>query len=129
MIVVDASAVIDALTDTPRAAAVQRQLELAGQVAAPELLFVQAASAVWRLVRAGALPEQDADRALTNIAGLSLDVMPHRVLLSHAWALRASVGLADAFYLACASQLGTSLLTTDARLARGHHGIAVTLIS
>ena len=128
MIVIDASAVIDALTASPRGAAVQQQLEQADQVAAPELLFAEVASALWRLVRADAVMEGDADRALATIARLNVVMVPHRALLPHAWALRESVRIADAFYLACATRLRTSLLTTDARLARGHHGVPVTLV-
>jgi predicted nucleic acid-binding protein len=43
--------------------------------------------------------------------------------------MRSGVRIADAFYLACAAGMDTSLLTTDARLARGHHGVPVTLVT
>ena len=84
---------------------------------------------MWRLVRAGVLSDRDASRGIEAVGAMDVELVPHRGLLPQAWAFRESVRIDDAFYLACAAQLGTSLLTTDARLARGHHGVPTTLVS
>lgn len=104
-------------------------LEAADAVAAPELLLVEVASAMWRLVGAGVLTDRDARRGIEAAGAMDVELVPHRGLLAHAWDFRESVRIGDAFYLACAAQLGTSLLTTDARLTRGHHGVPTTLVS
>jgi len=126
---VDASALVDALARNRRSEAVRMHLQSADAVAAPELLLVEVASALWRLVRAGAINDSDARRGIDAVATMDVELVPHRALLPQAWAFRESVRIGDAFYLACAARLGTSLLTTDARLARGHHGVPTTLVS
>lgn len=117
MIVCDASAIIDLLLGRPSAAAVARALE--GQaLAAPELLPVELASTLARLERGGVVSPQAADVALRDVLELPTELIDHRTLLPAAWALRGSVRVADAFYVACAAYLDAPLVTCDGRLAR-----------
>lgn len=129
MIALDASALIEKLTFSPLGRSVEHLLVRAERVCAPDLLYVEVASSLWRLVRSGQLRSEDAGSAMAELHDLPLLALPHRELVSRAWQLRESVRIADAFYLACADASATSLLTTDRRLARGHHGVPVTLVT
>jgi predicted nucleic acid-binding protein len=129
LIVVDPSAVVDLVAVTVRSGAVRSQVELAGRLVAPDCLFVEVCSAVWRLCRAGELTAGQADRAIVDLRRLPLAVIPGRGLIESAWSFRQAHRISDSFYLACALSVGATLLTTDARLARGHHGVPITLVT
>jgi predicted nucleic acid-binding protein len=129
LIVVDAGAVVDLVAVTGRSGAVRSQVELAGRLVAPDCLFVEVCSAVWRLSRTGELTASQSDRAIADLRRLPLAVIPSRGLIGSAWALRRANRISDSFYLACALSVGGALLTTDARLARGHHGVPITLVT
>lgn len=120
MIVVDASMVVDDLI-------AGRALD--GPLVAPDHLFVECASAFARLARAGALDPSDADAAVRLLGDLPITLIPTRTLLATAWALRASVAISDAFYVACALVTGGTLLTHDRRLARAATAVGVDVQS
>lgn len=128
MLVLDASAAVDLLLRTPRgeriAVAVATQ-----DLLAPELLDVEVCSALARLHRSGEVSASDADAAVARFAALPVDRLSHRLVLARAWALRAELRVADAFYVSCAELLRCPLLTADARLARAAlPGVTVTLV-
>lgn len=125
ILVLDASAVVDLLVDTASAAMVKQHLELADDLFAPDLIYPEVTSALWRLVRSGEVTTSDADRAVDHLTSMPLEAVPMGPLVSRAWDLRDSVRIQDAFYLACADHLTSPLLTSDARLGRGHHGVPV----
>ena len=64
------------------------------------------------------LPEQHALKALATSQRLGLRRHASRHLWPRAWELRANLSAYDALYVALAEQLGTTLLTADARAAR-----------
>jgi predicted nucleic acid-binding protein len=123
MIVVDASAVLEALLRTPAAQAVEKWLFDPRQTLhAPHLLDVEVAQVVRRYATNG---EIDADRgraALADLADLPLRRYPHDFLLPRVWDLRNNLTAYDAVYVALAEALDAPLLTRDKRLAaaRGH---------
>jgi len=127
LVVVDASAVVDLLRggDLGRRVAAH----LGDALVAPDLLYVEVASAFARLVRAGSLEIRAADDALRRLAHMPVSPTSASLLLSRAWQLRDRVRTADAFYVACAEIFRAPLLTTDARLgAAALPGIAVTVV-
>lgn len=127
--IVDASAVVDALAETRRADAVLMQFDRARWLAAPHFIHVEVASALWRLARSGHLTDAASETAIQRLRELPLTAIDEAVLLRPAWSHRTSVRVSDAFYLAAAELTGAPLLTTDARLARGHHGVSIILVS
>lgn len=128
MLVLDASAAIELLLDTRRGRRVAAAVS-SGQVVAPELLDIEACSALARLERTGALGRVDADRLVEELASLPVERFPHAVLVQTAWGLRDRVRVADAFYVACATVAGAPLLTCDRRLSRAALvGVTVTLV-
>lgn len=128
-VVVDASAIVDLLVDSPQGRAVGQQLRTAEEVFAPDLLLVEVACALWRLERGGALTSDVSERAMDDLITLPIDYVPQLGLIPAAWALRTSVRIADGFYVALAQELRAPLMTTDLRLARGATDIAVITVS
>jgi predicted nucleic acid-binding protein len=117
VIVVDASVLVPGLVDDGRDGDAAR-VRLRGEVlAAPELVDLEVASVLRRLVLAGSLPLRHADLALADLVELPLQRAAHRSLLARCWQLRSNVTVYDAAYIALAEALGALLVTADARLA------------
>ncbi len=117
MIVVDASVLVPGLVDDGRDGDAAR-VRLRGEVlAAPELVDLEVASVLRRLVLAGSLPLRHADLALADLVELPLQRAAHRSLLARCWQLRSNATVYDAAYIALAEALGALLVTADARLA------------
>lgn len=118
MIVVDASAVIEVILDTPAAEAVGAKLgESHGSLHAPHLLDVEVAHVLRRFTAAGAMDDRRGRGALADLADLPISRHPHDFLLPRVWALRHNMSAYDAVYVALAEVLGATLLTRDRRLA------------
>ena len=118
MIVLDASALVEVVLALPQRDWVLAHL-VGEDVAAPPHQLAEVASALARLERAGVLGADDAVRALDDAAALPQRVEALTPALMHrAYALRASLRVADSFYVALAERDDAVLLTTDRRLAR-----------
>jgi predicted nucleic acid-binding protein len=118
MIVIDASAVIDLLLDTPRAGAIDRRLSSSGQtIHAPHLLDVEVIQVIRRFWMGKQLDKKRAAEAISDYADLPIERYPHQLLLGRIWELRQNLTAYDAAYVALAEALDVPLLTTDARLA------------
>jgi len=116
-VVVDASALVDVLVGTARAAAVRERLQ--GAVwHAPAHLDAEVLSALGRLSRAGHLQQAEVDERLALLASMPLHRQLLPPLLPGAWARRIDLRLVDALYVELAAQLQAPLVTTDQRLAR-----------
>lgn len=129
MIVVDASAVLEVLLRTDRAAAVEVRLFGGGTLHAPHLLDVEVAQVLRRYERSGTLSPDRGRQALGVYLDLQLERYPHHPFLGRVWALRANVTAYDATYLALAEALDAPLLTTDRKLADvPGHGALVEVV-
>ncbi len=124
MIVLDASAAIDLLLDTPpHATAFAARIGAApGGAAAPHLLDVEVGHVLRRLVRQKAVTASRARAALDDLLDLPLVRYGHGPLVHRALDFRDSLTFYDAVYVALAEALAAPLLTRDAALARsaGH---------
>ncbi|GAA1505110.1 type II toxin-antitoxin system VapC family toxin [Nocardioides humi] len=117
MIVLDASALVDVVTDQPAKPAVLEHLEQ--PIAAPGHQLAEVLSAVARMARGGLLDAAAAAAAMADAAALSQDQVPlDDELLARALALNDRVRALDGLYVALAERLACPLLTTDARLKR-----------
>lgn len=124
MIVVDASAVLEALLRTPAARAVEQRLfEPFRTLHAPHLLDVEVAQVVRRYAANGEIDAERGRMALADLTDFPLHRYPHDVLLPRVWDLRNNLTAYDAMYVALAEVLDAPLLTRDKRLAAspGHH--------
>ena len=124
MIVVDASALLEALLRTPVSRAVEKWLFDAGHTLhAPHLLDVEVAQVIRRYAMAGEIKIERGRAALADLADLPLERYPHDLLLPRVWELRNNLTAYDAAYVALAEALDAPLVTRDRRLAAaaGHH--------
>lgn len=122
MIVVDCSAVVDALTSADPVTDLHDVL--AGEeLSAPALLDFEFVSALRGLTRRGHLTTDRAEDALTDFDDLAIRRWPSAdALRRRAYQLRDTMSAYDAAYVVLAEALDCTLLTRDARLARsaGH---------
>jgi predicted nucleic acid-binding protein len=118
VIVLDASAAVDWLVQTAAAQRIESRIFSGKQsLHAPELLDLEVAQVLRRLVREGALSASRAEAAIQDLLGLRIVRYPHSVLLPRIWQLRHNLSAYDAAYVVLAEKLGATLLTRDARLA------------
>jgi len=118
VIVLDASAAVDWLLQTAAAQRIESRIFSRHQsLHAPELLDLEVAQVLRRLVREGALSAARAEVAIEDLLDLRITRYPHFVLLPRIWQLRHNLSAYDAAYVVLAERLGATLLTRDARLA------------
>ena len=118
MIVVDASAVLEVLLNTPDGAGIAARLFAEGETLyAPHLLDLEVTQVLRRYARAGQLSALRGVEALEDLSDLPLVRYPHEFLLRRIWELRETVTAYDAVYLALAEVLAAPLVTRDAALA------------
>ncbi len=130
MIVVDASAILEVLLNTPTGGKVAARLRTEGETLhAPHLLDVEVAQVLRRYALAGTLDESRGDEAIADLELLPIERYPHGELLKRIWQLRDSLTAYDAAYVVLAEALEARLVTCDARLSRAHgHEAQVELI-
>lgn len=119
MIVVDASALVYALTETGPAALDVRQLFGRETCHSPHLIDAEVGQALRRMAMRGVVLDKVAEVTLTNAAQVIDERHEvHGQLSSIAWTLRHRVSFYDALYVALAVILDAPLVTADARLTR-----------
>jgi predicted nucleic acid-binding protein len=123
VIVVDASALLEFLLQTPLGRRVETRLfRDEDELHAPHLADVEVTQALRRLVRAGEVSPGRATEAIADLADLDLFRHSHFDLLGRAWQLRENITAYDAMYVALAEALDASIVTCDVPLANapGH---------
>ena len=118
MIVLDASAAVDWLLQTPAGLSIEKRIYSRNEsLHAPHLLDLEVTQVLRRLLRQGVLSGRRADEAVRDLLDLRINRYPHLVFLSRIWQLRHTLSAYDASYIVLADQLGATLLTRDRRLA------------
>jgi predicted nucleic acid-binding protein len=118
LIVLDASCVVEVVLNERHAEAVRLRIgDPQTSLHAPHLLDVEVTQVVRRKVLADEIDAERGLDALLAFANLDITYYPHGLLLGRVWDLRHNMTAYDALYVALAEALGTTLLTTDARLA------------
>lgn len=117
-LVIDASLVVSALIDagdTGRWAESQLASET---LSAPHLMPVDATNILRRAAVRGEITSDVASMAYADLLALRVELFPYAPFASRVWALRDNVTSYDAWYVALAEFLGSSVATLDHRLAR-----------
>lgn len=121
MIVADASATVELLLRTPAGEKVAaRALSPVERLHAPQLIDIEIAQVLRRLVQLKQLALARAQEALVDLDALFIQRADHQLLLPRVWSLRESLSACDACYVALAEALAAPLLTCDGKLARSH---------
>jgi len=124
VIVLDASAVIEWLMQSPAGVRIDKRIfSRVLSLHVPHLLDVEVAQVLRRYVREKVMSEQRGQQALEDLIDLPLNRYPHDFLLPRVWELRATLTAYDAVYVALAEVLDAPLLTCDSKIASasGHY--------
>jgi predicted nucleic acid-binding protein len=117
VIVLDASAAVDWLLQTPVGKRIESRIYRSNEsLHAPHLLDLEVTQVVRRLVREGTISPLRAHQAIDDLLDLRVTRYPHDVLLPRIWQLRQNLTAYDAAYVVLAEKLSASLITRDARL-------------
>jgi predicted nucleic acid-binding protein len=123
VIVVDASALLEFLLQSPLGARVEARLFRDGdELHAPHLVDVELVQGLRRLVRIGDVSSARADEAIADLTDLDLHRHAHLDFLDRAWKLRDNITAYDAMYVALAEAIDAPIVTCDNPLggAPGH---------
>ncbi|MEU6131319.1 type II toxin-antitoxin system VapC family toxin [Saccharopolyspora sp. NPDC047091] len=119
MLVVDASALADALLDDgPSGRRARSALAADDHWAAPAHIHIEVMSVIRGRLLGQKITIERAEDATTALVDMALDQVDPTRLLPRMWELRGNVTAYDAAYVAAAEQLGCPLLTGDRRLSR-----------
>jgi predicted nucleic acid-binding protein len=118
MIVLDASAVVDWLLETPEGLRINRRIIAGGEsLHTVHLLDVEFAHVLRRLVREKTLTARRAEEAIEDLSALRMTRYAPAPLLQRIWQLRSNLTAYDAAYVALAEELKAPLITRDRRIA------------
>jgi len=121
VIVLDASVVVELLTNGPLADSIRRELARGREAfIVPHLLDVEVASALRRLAAGARIDSHLSDQLLMQLAALPAERYAHTPLLGRMWELRHNFTTYDAVYIALAEATNSILYTSDAKLRKGH---------
>ena len=121
MIVLDASVVVELLTNGVLADSIRR--ELAGRdesLVVPHLIDVEVISAFRRLVAGQRIDSHRSAQFLAGLAALPADRYSHTPLIGRIWELRHNFTAYDAAYIALAEATNSILYTCDEKFRKGH---------
>ena len=123
MIVVDASALLEWLLQTPLGTRIEARLfREDDELHVPHLVDVEVVQGLRRLVRTGEVSTGRAQEAIADLTDLDLHRHPHLDLMGRAWELRDNITTYDGMYVALAEALDAPIVTCDSPLAKapGH---------
>ena len=126
MIVLDASVVVELLTNGALADSIRNDLSRRDDsFIVPHLIDIEVMSALRRLV-AGQRPGTDrTEQFLTGLAALPAERYSHTPLIGRIWELRHNFTAYDATYIALAEATNATLYTSDEKLSKGHRARVV----
>ncbi len=117
MLVVDTSAVLEALAARTPAPGLVERLAQDGDLHGPHLIDTEVLHALRRMSIGRQISDERAADARSDFAELALVRYPHQPLSNRVWELRHNLTAYDATFVALAEALAVPLVTCDARVA------------
>jgi predicted nucleic acid-binding protein len=117
MLVIDTSAILDALAASEPAPGLVERLSKDGDLHAPHLIDIEILHALRGMRIRDEIQAERADDARTDFAETALLRYPHQPLSDRIWELRHNLSAYDAAFVALAEMLDAPLITCDSRLA------------
>jgi predicted nucleic acid-binding protein len=118
MIVLDASAMVDWLLQTPAGQRIEQRIYARNETLhSVHLLDVEFTQVLRRLVRERTLIPTRAEEAMEDLMALRITRYAPVLLLSRIWQLRNNMTAYDAAYIALAEELKAPLITRDQKIA------------
>ncbi len=117
-LVIDASLVVSALVDTSDTGRWAEALLASGPLSAPHLMPVDVTNILRRAAAKGEITQDVASMAHADLLDLRVELFPYAPFASRVWELRDNVTSYDAWYIALAESLGSSVATLDRRMAQ-----------
>ena len=118
MIVLDTSAAVDWLLQTPAGQRIEQRIYARKDTLHTlYLLDVEFAQVLRRLVREGTLARKRAEEAIEDLIAVRVTRYAPVLLLNRIWQLRRNLSAYDAAYVALAEALKAPLITRDQRIA------------
>ncbi len=130
MIVLDASVVVELLTNGALADSIRD--ELAGRSESflvPHLIDIEVLSALRRLAAVRRIDPYRSGQFLSELEVLPAERYSHIPLMERIWELRRNFTVYDAAYIALAEATDSVLYTCDKKLQRGHRARVVVFSS
>lgn len=126
-LVLDASAGVELLLDTPLARQLTTRVPAGATWWVPEHYYLEVGSALRRAEMTAVADPYVIARAVQSLAAAHFVRVQLRPLLVETFARRHNLTMADAFYVVLAEHLGATLVTTDLKLV-GSPGLSVPTI-
>ena len=121
MIVLDASVVVELLTNGALADSIRSDLsERDESFVVPHLIDVEVISAIRRLVAGQRTSAHRSAQFLAGLAALPAERYSHTPLIARIWELRQNFTAYDAAYIGLAEAMSATLCTADEKLCNGH---------
>jgi predicted nucleic acid-binding protein len=122
VLVIDTSAILEALVALNPSPGLVERLADDGDLHAPHLIDIEILHALRRLNALGELSDERATDARSDFRDLAVVRYPHHELSDRVWELRHNLSAYDAAFVALAEALDAPLITCDGRLgsAPGH---------
>jgi predicted nucleic acid-binding protein len=117
VLVVDTSAVLEALVAVDPAPGLTERLADDGDLHGPHLIDTELLAALRRMTISDQISNERAEDTRSDFAELALVRYRHEPLSDRVWELRHNVTAYDATFIALAETLSAPLITCDARLA------------
>jgi predicted nucleic acid-binding protein len=124
--VVDASVAVKWFLPEPDAEFAVELLRAGHRLIAPDLLWIEVASVLWKVARRGGLNADEVQRIMADAAAFPVEVIESSSLLPDALriACAADRTVYDSLYIALASRENAVMVTADARLVNALAGTA-----
>jgi predicted nucleic acid-binding protein len=117
-LVIDASLVVSALVDSGDTGRWAESMLVCGPLSAPHLMPAEVANILSRVAANGEISQDIASMAYADLLDLRMELFPYAPFAPRVWELRGNVTSYDAWYVALAEFLESSVATLDRRLAR-----------